>query len=59
MIMLVCLEAVHGKQREQGDKLQTLPQDIRKGDVAGLLVIRIKCQDAFGERVHHIMTGRF
>ncbi len=47
MIMLVCLEAVHGKQREQGDKLQTLPQDIRKGDVAGLLVIRIKCQDAF------------
>ena len=57
VIMAVCLITINGKQRKQTDQLQTLTQHIRKRSIVCAVVIRIQCQYASCQCVHHIAAG--
>ena len=54
---LACLIGVHRQNREIGNQLQILPQNIGKINVVGTVIIAEQSQDASLHAVHQVLIG--
>ena len=59
MVIIVGVIAVNGQKREGCDQLQALTQHVINADIVCIVVVRIKCQHAARQRIHHIRARRF
>ena len=59
VVMVVGLIAVDGKHRKKCDQLQALSEYIGKGSVVCSVVVGVERQYTSGQRIHHIVAGRF